>query len=77
MNYIYDPEVALANMEYICALVPVKGALDNLDEDLAALILLDEETLARAQILRGFDDRPDVLELYNRAWDRIKATDNP
>ena len=77
MNYIYDPEVALANMEYICALVPVKEAVDNLDEDLAACFLLDEETLSHAQVLRGFDDRPDVLELYNRAWDRIKATDNP
>ena len=75
MNYIYSPEVALANMEYICALVPVKEAIDNLDEDLAALILLDEETLSHAQVLRGFDDRPDVLELYNRAWDRVKATD--
>ena len=77
MNYIYDPEVALANMEYICAVVPVKEAVENLDEDLASLILLDEETLSHAQVLRGFDDRPDVLELYNRAWDRIKATDNP
>ena len=77
MNYIYDPEVALANMEYICALVPVKDAIDNLDEDLAALILLDEETLSHAQVLRGFDDRPDVIELYNQSWDRVKATDNP
>ena len=77
MNYIYDPEVALANMEYICALVPVKEAVENLDEELAALILLDEETLSHAQILRGFDDRPEVVELYNGAWDRVKATDNP
>ena len=77
MNYIYDPEVALANLEYICALVPVKEAIKNIDEELAALILPDEETLSHAQIIRGFDDRPDVLELYNRAWDRVKATDNP
>lgn len=77
MNYIYDPEVALANMEYICAITPVKEAIDNLDEELAALILLDEETLAHAQVLRGFDDRPEVMDLYNRAWDRVKATDNP
>lgn len=75
MNYIYDPEVALANMEYICSLVPVKEAIDNLDEGYRALLLLDDETLARGQVLRGFDDRPDVVELYNNAWDRVKATD--
>ena len=75
MNYIYDPEVAKANMEYTCSLVPVKEAIDLLDEDYRNLVLLDDETLARGQVLRGFDDRPDVIELYNRAWDRVKATD--
>ncbi len=75
MNYLYDGDVARANMEYICAPVPVKAGIDMLDEDYRDLIILDEETIARGQVLRGFDDRPEVLELYNKAWDRVKATD--
>ena len=75
MNYVYDPEVAKINMEYICGPVPTKKGIELLDEDYRALIVLDADTLARGQILRGFDDRPDVMELYNKAWDRVKATE--
>ena len=75
MNYIYDPEVAKANMEYICGPVPVQGGIELLEEDYRNLIILDEETIARGQVLRSFDGRPEVVELYNRAWDRVKATD--
>ena len=75
MNYIYDPEVAKANMEYICGPVPVKGGIDLLEEDYRNLIVLDEETIARGQVLRSFEGRPDVVELYNQSWDRVKATD--
>ena len=75
MNYVYDPEVAKVNMEYICGPVPTKKGIELLDEDYRALIVLDEATIARGQILRGFDDCPDVMELYNKAWDRVKATE--
>lgn len=75
MNYIYDPEVAKANMEYICGPVPVKDGIDLLEEDYRDLIILDEETIARGQVLRSFEGRPEVVELYNRAWDRVKATE--
>ena len=35
---------------------------------------LDPETLKCGQVLKSIDD-PKVMELYNKAWDRIKATD--
>ena len=75
INYIYDGDVAKANMEYICGPNPVKPGIDALDPEYRALIVLDQETIGRGQVLRGFDGRPDVMELYNKAWDRIKATD--
>ena len=75
INYIYDGEVAKANMEYICGPNPVKPGIDALDEDYRKLIVLDEATLKRGQVLKGFDDQPAVMELYNKAWDRIKATE--
>ena len=73
INFIYEPEVAKDNMEYICGPNPVAPAIDALDDDYRKLIIIDEETLKRGQLLVGFDD-PATIELYNKAWDRIKAT---
>ena len=75
INYIYDGDVAKVNMEYICGPNPVKPGIDALDEDYRKLIVLDEATLKRGQVLKGFDDQPAVMELYNKAWDKIKATE--
>ena len=75
INYVYDGEVAKVNMEYICGPNPVKPGIDALDPDYRALIVLDADTIKRGQVLRGFDDKPEVMALYNKAWDRIKATD--
>ena len=74
VNYLYDGEVAKANMEYVRGPSPVKPGIDALDADYRKLIVLDPETLGKGQILRNLDDRPEVMELYNRAWDRIRAT---
>ena len=75
INYIYDGDVAAANMEYICGPNPVKPGIDALDPEYKSLIVLDAESASRGQVMRGFADRPDVMELYNKAWDRIKATE--
>ena len=75
INYIYDGEVAKVNMEYICGPNPVKPGIEALDEDYRKIIVLDEATLKKGQVLKGFDDQPAVMELYNKAWDKIKATE--
>ena len=75
INYIYDGEVAKVNMEYICGPNPVKPGIDALDPEYRSMIVPDKETIARGQVLRGFDDKPEVMELYNKAWDKIKATE--
>ena len=75
VNYIYDGEVAKANMEYICGPNPVKPGIEALDDEYRSLIILDDETLKKGQVLRSFDGRPEIQELYNRAWDKIKATE--
>ena len=75
INYIYAGEVAKANMEFICGPNPVKPGIDLLEDDYRKLIVLDEATVARGQVLQGFQDKPEVMELYNKAWDRIKATE--
>ena len=73
MNYVYEGDVAKVNMEYICGPSPVKPGIDALEEDYRKLIVLDPATLSRGQVLMGFDDKPEVMELYNKAWDRVKA----
>lgn len=75
MNYIYLGAVAKVNMEFICGPNPVKPGIELLDPDYRALITLTEEELKRGQVLLGFEDEPEVMELYNRAWDKIKATE--
>ena len=74
INYLYMAEVAKVNMEFLCGPNPVKPGLELLDEEYRKQILLDAETLKPGQVLKGFDD-PKVMELYNKAWDRIKATE--
>ena len=73
INYIYEGDVAKVNMEYICGPNPVKPGIDRLEPDYRKLIILDAAQIARGQVLRGFQDKPEVQELYNKAWDRIKA----
>ena len=75
INYLYMAEVAKVNMEFLCGPNPVKPGIDALDEDYRKIIVLDKATLKKGQVLKGFDDNPAVMELYNKAWDKIKATE--
>ena len=72
INFMYEGENAKANMEYIQGPMPVKPGIDALDEDLRKTIVLPPETLKYGQVLGALDDA--AQELYNKAWDRIKAT---
>ena len=74
INFIYEGEAAKVNMEYLCGPNPVKPGIDLLDEETRNIVLLDPEVLKRGQILKSIDD-PKAMELYNKAWDRIKATE--
>lgn len=75
IDFIYDGENAKTNMEYICGPNPVKPGIDALDDEYRAIIMLPDEVVAMGQVIRSFDDRPEIKELYDRAWDRIKATE--
>ena len=75
INYIYDGDVAAVNMDYIQGPNPVKPGIEQLDAGLRDIIVLKPELLAKGQVLRNLDDQPAVMELYNKAWDKIKATE--
>ena len=75
MNYIYDGDVAAVNMDYIQGPNPVKPGIEQLDAGLRDIIILKPEQLVKGQVLRNLDDQPAVMELYNKTWDKIKATE--
>lgn len=75
INYLYDPEIAKRNIEYVMGPMPVAAALEALDDDLKAKIVVAPELLAQGEVLTDFDDDPSIREIYVKAWDRIKATD--
>lgn len=75
MNYVYEGAVAAENMDYIMGPMPVKPGIEKLDADYRKLIVLAPDVIAHGQVLEPVDDDPAVMELYNKAWDRIKATD--
>ena len=77
VNYTDDyrwGDKAKANMEYIMGPMPVKPGIDALDADYRKIIILDPETIKRGQVLMTIEDDPAVKALYDKAWDRIKAT---
>ena len=73
INFLYDPENAKPNMESVLAAMPVEPALAALDESLKPLLVIDAEILKRGEVLKDFDDKPAVRDLYIKAWDRVKA----
>ena len=73
INFCYDPDVAAENMNDVCSLMPVGPAFSKVDEKLRKLVLLDGDTLKRGEVLRDFDDQPEVRKMYIEAWDRVKA----
>ena len=73
INFCYDPDVAAANMSEVCSPMPVAAAFPKLDEKLRKLVVLDAETLKRGEVIRDFDDKPEIRKMYIEAWDKVKA----
>ncbi len=74
INFVYDGEIAKTNMEYIMGPMPVKPGIDALEPSYRNQIVLSKDVITKGQVLMPIDDDPAVMELYNKAWDRIKAT---
>ena len=72
INFIYETANCKKNMEYILSLTPQSEAEAELDEDIKTVLVLDENTLKRGQVIVDFSKKKVVLEMYNRMWDKIK-----
>ena len=73
INFIYTPKVAKANIEGVCAPMPVRGAIESLEPKLRRLVEVDANTFRRGEVLQNLEDKPAVRDMYLKAWERIKA----
>lgn len=73
INELYDTDNALGNMNYVCGIMPHSAAIEGLSPEYKALFIPPPEVMKAGQVLKSLSDDPAATELYNKAWDRIKA----
>ena len=73
IDFVYVPEVAKANIEGVCAPMPVKGAIESLEPRLRSLVGVDADTFRRGEVLQNLEGKPVVRDMYLKAWERIKS----
>ncbi len=74
INFIYDPDNACKNLQYICAIMPNREAIAKLPEKYRSnpAIIPPTAVLAKAEVLK---DLGAANALYSKVWDRIKASE--
>ena len=74
INFMLEPEVALANAEYIYYATPNKAVLENQDYSLADSEAVYPETIENTQ---AFHNLPtDTLQYMNNLWMKVKGENN-
>ncbi len=74
INYMMDPEVALANMEGIHYYMPNPQALEGLPEEMKEnpAFFVSDEVIAKCEVIRDLGEHN---AMYARVWDRVKAAE--
>lgn len=73
IDFLYDAGNARKNIEFVLGAMPIAPALAALEPELRSKVVIPLETMKRGEVIRGFDDRPEVSGLYEKAWERIQA----
>lgn len=73
INHLFRSENALENMKYVCGVMAHKEALKQLPQEMKDLFIQPPEVMKNGQVMRSFADSPEVQDIYNKAWDKIKA----
>ncbi len=73
INFLCDPEISAANLDYIGYSTPISAAKDHLDPELAEspIAYPDEETLARGKSFRALST--DAMQRMNALWLDVKT----
>ena len=76
IEFLYgDLEAGVANMKYVLGMLPCAPAIAALDEKFREAVVAKPEIMARGQVILGLEEIPGAMDLYAKAWDRIKARD--
>lgn len=76
IEFLYsDLDAGVANMQYVLGMLPCTPAIEALDETFREAVVAKPEIMANGQVIVGLEEIPGAMELYAKAWDRIKATD--
>lgn len=74
IDFMYRPEIAKRNIEYIIAVMPNKTAVDLLPDEMKnnELIVPSTNMLNKCEIINCLDEN--VHKMYVKMWDELKAT---
>jgi spermidine/putrescine transport system substrate-binding protein len=72
VNFMYEPDHAAKNIQYICAAMPNKGGIAKLPEAFRSnpAICPTAEILGKAEVIRDLGDKN---ALYMKVWDAVKG----
>ena len=72
IDFMTRPEIAVRNAVYVGYSIPNTTAIEMLDEELRndEVAYPDLDSLDNCEV---FEDVSDVIEVYNRIWDQVKA----
>lgn len=73
IDFVYRPENAAKNIEYVCGIMPQKDAVSGLSEEYRKVFIPSPDVMKNGQVLKSFTGQEEVIKMYNRTWDKIKA----
>ena len=74
IEFLYaNPEMGVKNMSYVLGMLPSQPAIDALPAEIRAAVVASPEIMAKGQVILGLESIPGAMEMYAKAWDRVKA----
>ncbi len=76
INFLCDPEISAANLDYICYSTPISAAKDYLDESVTSspVAYPDDETLERSESFSALS--PEATQEMNALWLTVKTSNS-
>lgn len=73
INALYERETVIKNCEYICAPMPIQNLTNYLSDNFKnnEHMCVSDKLLKRCETIKDIGSN---LEMYNKAWDKIKST---
>ena len=77
IEFLYgNAEMGVANMQYVLGMLPCTPAIEKLDPKFREAVVAKPEVMAYGQVLLGLEEIPGAMDLYTKAWDKVKGTQN-